>query len=46
MAVVLRHGADMSYAEIASLTGQSDETIRKQVERALTALRSTLGGGT
>jgi RNA polymerase sigma-70 factor (ECF subfamily) len=42
VAVVLRHGLDMSYREIAELTGSNEPAVRKNVERALTALRKVL----
>ena len=42
VAVVLRHGLDMSYREIAELTGSNEPAIRKNVERALATLRKAL----
>ena len=42
-AVVLRHGLDMSYDDIAALTNSSQAAARKNVERGLTALRAALG---
>jgi RNA polymerase sigma factor (sigma-70 family) len=42
VAVVLRHGSDMGYSEIAELTGMSETAVRKNVERALAALRKAL----
>ncbi len=40
--VVLRHGLDMDYAEIARLTNSSHAASRKNVERALSRLRQAL----
>lgn len=42
MAVVLRHGLDLSYRDIASLTSQSETAVRKSVQRALARLRQAL----
>ena len=42
VAVVLRHGSDMAYGDIAHLTNQSEATVRKHVERGLAALRRRL----
>lgn len=42
MAVVLRHGLDLSYPEIASMTNQSETAVRKSVQRALARLREAL----
>lgn len=42
VAVVLRHGLDMGYAEIADLTGSNESAVRKNVERALATLRKVL----
>jgi RNA polymerase sigma factor (sigma-70 family) len=42
VAVVLRHGSDKAYSEIAELTGMSETAVRKNVERALAALRKAL----
>jgi RNA polymerase sigma-70 factor (ECF subfamily) len=42
VAVVLRHGSDMTYRQIAGLTNQSEASVRKQVERALASLRVAL----
>lgn len=43
VAVVLRHGSDWDYDAIASFMGISSSAARKNVERALTALRVSLG---
>ena len=43
VAVVLRHGSDMAYRDIAELTSQSESTVRKHVERGLKTLRTALG---
>lgn len=45
VAVVLRHGDDMSYSDIAALTGTSAATARKHVERGLRTLRRVLEVG-
>ena len=45
VAVVLRCGADMDYAEIARLTGASESGVRKSVERGLASLRKALEVG-
>ncbi|MFQ5967481.1 MAG: sigma factor-like helix-turn-helix DNA-binding protein [Acidimicrobiia bacterium] len=42
VAVVLRHGSDWSYERIAEFMGTSVVAARKNVERALQALRSAL----
>ena len=42
VAVVLRHGDDLSYAEIAEFVGSSEAAARKNVERALRSLRRAL----
>lgn len=42
VAVVLRHGLDMGYREIAELTRSNEPAVRKAVERALRALRDAL----
>jgi RNA polymerase sigma-70 factor (ECF subfamily) len=42
VAVMLRHGADWSYERIAAFMGSSPAGARKQVERALTRLRSVM----
>nr|WP_182523805.1 SigE family RNA polymerase sigma factor [Nocardioides dongkuii] len=41
-AVVLRFYEDLEYAEVASLLGCSESTVRSHVHRALTALRAAL----
>jgi len=43
VAVVLRFYEDLSYAQIASLTGCAEATARSRVFRGLAALRTTLG---
>jgi len=42
VAVVLRHGLDMDYSDIARLTNSTEATIRKNVQRALAGLRKAL----
>ncbi|NNL47988.1 MAG: hypothetical protein HKO76_06440 [Acidimicrobiia bacterium] len=42
VAVMLRHGADWSYERIAVFMGSSPAGVRKNVERALTRLRSVM----
>jgi DNA-directed RNA polymerase specialized sigma24 family protein len=42
VAVVLRHGSDMDYSEIARLTNSTEPTVRKNVERGLAGLRKSL----
>ena len=42
VAVVLRHGLDMGYGEIAELTSSNEPAVRKNVERALSTLRKVL----
>lgn len=42
VAVVLRHGLDMGYREIAELTRSKEPAVRKNVERALVTLRKVL----
>ncbi len=42
VAVVLRHGLDMDYSEIARLTNSTETTVRKNVQRALAGLRKAL----
>ncbi len=44
MAVVLRHGADWSYQRISEVTGMSQDSARKNVQRGLSTLRKRLGG--
>ena len=43
VAVVLRYYEDLSYAEIARLTGCAEPTARSRVFRGLAALRAALG---
>ena len=42
VAVILRHGTDMSYPDIARLTNSLEATVRKNVERGLVRLRKIL----
>ncbi len=42
VAVVLRHGLDMDYSDIALLTNSTETTARKNVQRALARLRKAL----
>jgi RNA polymerase sigma-70 factor (ECF subfamily) len=42
VAVVLRHGSDMDYSEIARLTNSTESAVRKNVERGLAGLRRSL----
>jgi DNA-directed RNA polymerase specialized sigma24 family protein len=42
VAVILRHGTDMSYSDIALLTNSVEATVRKNVERGLASLREIL----
>lgn len=42
VAVVLRHGSDMAYSDIAKLTNSPEATVRKNVERGLARLRRAL----
>jgi len=42
VAVVLRHGSDMSYSNIARLTNSNEASARKNVERGLAGLRKAL----
>lgn len=42
VAVVLRHGSDMDYWDIARLTNSTEATVRKNVERGLAGLRKSL----
>ncbi len=42
VAVVLRHGLDMTYGDIARLTDSSQSAVRKNVQRALAELRKAL----
>lgn len=42
VAVVLRHGSDMDYSEIARLTSSTEPAVRKNVERGLARLRKTM----
>lgn len=41
-AVVLRHVADLSYADIAEVTGRSEGTVKSDVHRGLERLRDSL----
>ncbi len=45
VAVILRHGSDMAYSEIARLTNSTEASVRKNVERGLTGLRKALEVG-
>ncbi|MEE8376723.1 MAG: sigma-70 family RNA polymerase sigma factor [Acidimicrobiia bacterium] len=45
VAVVLRHGSDMEYSDIAHLTNSKEATVRKNVERGLAGLRKAMEVG-
>lgn len=45
-AVVLRYYEQLSYAEIAAMTGVAEATARSRVHRGLATLRTTMGAGT